>query len=167
MKERIPKGKENRNMKGQTIKNGIMVAVPVIMVIMLFALRETLVELGSEGISRMQDKKAAANIADSVRLLYDYSSKENQGVEYTFLEFGATGCVSCRKMEGVMEEVRRDFGERVNVRFMNVTQKEAQEWTKYFGVAMIPTQVILDNKGREIFRHTGFISAEDLRRVFK
>lgn len=151
-------------MKG--IRNGMAVAVPVVLVAALFALRGTLVGVGSEGMRRMQDKRAAAGVADSVRLLYDYRGKED-GFAYTFLEFGAMGCVSCRKMEGVMEEMKRDFGGRVNVRFMNVSKKEVQEWTKYFGVAMIPTQVVLDSTGREVFRHTGYIPAEDLGRVFK
>lgn len=50
---------------------------------------------------------------------------------------------------------------------MNVSKQETQEWTKYFGIAAIPTQIILDNNGHEIFRHTGLISAEDLGTVFK
>lgn len=111
-------------MKG--IRNGMAVAVPVVLVAALFALRGTLVGVGSEGMRRMQDKRAAAGVADSVRLLYDYRGKED-GFAYTFLEFGAMGCVSCRKMEGVMEEMKRDFGGRVNVRFMNVSKKEVQE----------------------------------------
>lgn len=154
-------------MTGKTVKNGLMVAIPLIIIVMLFALRDTLVQVGSEGMSRLQDKTAAKDIADSVRLLYDYRQAGDKSYRYTFLEFGAKGCISCRKMEGVMEEVKRDFAGRVNVRFVNVSQKENQEWTKYFGVATIPTQVVLDNAGKEVFRHTGFISAEDLSKVFK
>ena len=65
-------------------------------------------------------------------------------------------------MERVMEDIRTTYGKRVKVRFMNVSKQETQEWTKYFGIAAIPTQIILDNNGHEIFRHTGLISAEDL-----
>lgn len=49
----------------------------------------------------------------------------------------------------------------------HVLKKETQEWTTYFGIATIPTQIISDNNGHEVFRHTCFISAEDLRAVFK
>ncbi len=154
-------------MKWETIKNGVMVGVPVVIIAVLFAMRGTLVRTGSEQMSRMQDKKAAAAIADSVRLLYDYRGKVDESFKYTFLEFGATGCVSCRKMEGVMKEVRKEFVGKVKVRFMNVSKKEVQEWTKFFGVAMIPTQIVLDSSGREIFRHTGYISTGDLGKVFQ
>ena len=70
-------------------------------------------------------------------------------------------------MERVMEDIQTTYGKRDKVRFMNVSKQETQEWTKYFGIAAIPTQIILDNNGHEIFRHTGLISAEDLGTVFK
>jgi thioredoxin 1 len=33
---------------------------------------------------------------------------------------------------------------------------------KYFGIAAIPTQVLLDQEGQEFFRHTGYLSYNDL-----
>lgn len=154
-------------MTWKTVKGWIVVAIPLVMIGGLFALRDTLVNVGSEGISRVQDKQTAASMADSVRLLYDYRNGSGGGFRYTFLEFGAKGCISCRKMEKVMEEVRMDFAGKVKVRFVNVSEKKDQEWTKFFGVAMIPTQVVLDSSGHEVFRHTGFIAAENLSKVFK
>lgn len=154
-------------MKQKTIKNGIWVVIPLVMLALLFALRGTLVQVGSENMSRMQDEKIATHIADSVRLLYDYQRQGQEELKYTFLEFGAVGCISCRKMETVMEDIRREFAGQVNVRFLNVSHQEAQEWTKFYGVATIPTQIIFDRNGREIFRHTGYISTEDLSKIFR
>jgi hypothetical protein len=37
---------------------------------------------------------------------------------------------------------------------------------KYFGIASIPTQVLLNKTGKEFFRHTGYYSAEELVRNF-
>lgn len=149
-------------MKRKLLKVWLVVVLPVGVLVSLFALRDTFVRIGSLQMSRMQDGIVAATIADSVKILYDYRDRCDEGLRYTFLEFGSIGCISCRKMESVMKEIESEFGGRVKVRFMNVSKKEMQEWTKYFGVAAIPTQVVLDSTGREIFRHTGFISAEDL-----
>jgi thioredoxin 1 len=33
---------------------------------------------------------------------------------------------------------------------------------KYFGIALIPTQVLLDKNGEEFFRHAGYFSAVEL-----
>jgi thioredoxin 1 len=56
-------------------------------------------------LSNTMMKNAAPSILDSgaayIDSAYNYSKN---GLEYemTFLEFGATGCVACRKMESVM-----------------------------------------------------------------
>jgi thioredoxin 1 len=33
---------------------------------------------------------------------------------------------------------------------------------KYYGIAAIPTQVLLDKTGKEFFRHTGYLSTKEL-----
>ncbi len=80
---------------------------------------------------------------------------------------GATGCISCRKMELVMKEVKEKYPETVNVRFYNVLLPENQEFMKFFGIAAIPTQVLLDPAGKEIFRHTGYFPFDELEQEFK
>jgi thioredoxin 1 len=93
--------------------------------------------------------------------LYNYD-ENNSGYEITFLEFGAKGCSACRRMEVVMDEIRQRYPGKVNVVFINVLLPESQDLMKYYGIAAIPTQVLLDKQGKEYFRHTGFISADEL-----
>ena len=119
-------------MKRQLIKTGITVTLPIVILIVLFALQDTFIRLGSTRMSRMQNETTAASIADSIQILYNYKDRRDTGLQYTFLEFGAMGCISCRKMERVMEDIRTTYGKRVKVRFMNVSKQETQEWTKYF-----------------------------------
>ena len=54
-----------------------------------------------------------------------------------------------------------------NVVFPNILKPENQNLTKLFGIADIPTQVLLDKNGKEFFRHTGFYSTEDLEQKWK
>ena len=107
-------------MKRQLIKTGITVTLPIVILIVLFALQDTFIRLGSTRMSRMQNETTAASIADSIQILYNYKDRRDTGLQYTFLEFGAMGCISCRKMERVMEDIRTTYGKRVKVRFMNV-----------------------------------------------
>lgn len=151
--------------RSKMIKSWLFVALPVVFLLVLFLFRDSLVGLGSMEIRRMQKKDEATSIADSVRLLYDYSNGQNE-YKYTFLEFGAKGCLSCKKMETVMEEVSQEYVGKVKVRFFNLTRKECQSWAQYYGIVTIPTQVVLDHRGCEIFRHSGYISTEDLGKVF-
>ncbi len=68
-------------------------------------------------------------------------------------------------MESVIEEIRRKYPKHVNVVVLNVLKPENQNLMKLYGIAAIPTQVLLDINGKEYFRHTGFISTPDLEKV--
>jgi thioredoxin 1 len=110
-----------------------------------------------------ETKKTVAQIVDSV---YNYQ-KNGKAYKISFLEFGATGCISCRKMELVMKEVREKYQKNVNVIFYNILLPENQDFMKYYGIAAIPTQILLDSLGREIFRHTGYYSFDELEQEIK
>ncbi|MCD6366349.1 MAG: thioredoxin family protein [Bacteroidales bacterium] len=118
-------------------------------------------------LSNTMIKNAAPEIINSgdvlIDSLFNYSTNGDK-YEITFLEFGAKGCSACRKMETVMEEVREMYPNKVNVIFLNILLPESQTLMKYYGIAVIPTQVLLDKEGKEFFRHTGFYSTDELIR---
>lgn len=109
------------------------------------------------------EKQDVTTLVDS---LYNYS-KSGLPYEITFLEFGSTGCSACKRMEKVMEEIREQYPQKVKVVFYNITIPKNQKLMKYYGVSVIPTQILLDNEGNEFFRHSGFISAKELTQNFK
>jgi thioredoxin 1 len=132
---------------------------------MLFLFRGSMNNLISKKMAEQagaETKKTVAQVLDSA---FNYQ-KNAKAFKITFLEFGATRCISCRKMELVMKEVKEKYPESVNVRFYNVLLPENQQFMKLFGIAAIPTQVLLDPVGKEIYRHTGYISFEDLEKEF-
>lgn len=93
--------------------------------------------------------------------MYNYEKNE-QSYQITFLEFGAENCSACRKMVKVMDEIEKKYPREVKVVFLNILFAESQDLMKYYGIASIPTQVLLDKKGVETYRHTGYISMEVL-----
>ncbi len=116
-------------------------------------------------LSNTMIKNAAPEIMDSgaayIDSLYNYSA--NQATyQATFLEFGATGCVACKKMEKVMAEIQQKYPEKIKVVFLNILKPENQMLMKYFGIASIPTQILLDKNGREFYRHIGYMDTDDL-----
>lgn len=94
------------------------------------------------------------------------ASEEEQAstVAPTFIELGSDRCTACRAMIPVLEELRTAHGCALNVRFIDVW--DAPSEGERFGVTTIPTQVLLAPDGREITRHTGFWSAESIRKAF-
>ena len=134
--------------------------------VVLFLFKGSMNKLVSKKMAEqagVETKKTIAQVVDSA---YNYR-KNGKAYKITFLEFGATGCISCRKMEFVMKEFREKYHQTVNVIFYNVLLPENQDIMKYYGIAAIPTQVLLDLSGMEIFRHTGYYSFDELEQEFK
>jgi len=106
------------------------------------------------------------SIADSVNLLYNYT-KQNTTFKITFLEFGSVGCIECKKMEKVLQEVKTHYNDKVNVVFYNARNKETKKIFKHFGIQLIPVQVLLDKNGKEYFRHAGYYSIDSVTQQIK
>lgn len=82
----------------------------------------------------------------------------------TLVEFGMNTCASCKAMHKVLDELRTTHGERLRIIPVNVM--EQGELTLQWKVRAIPTQVLLDGKGQEFYRHMGFLSAPAIRERF-
>lgn len=143
--------------------------ISVVLILVLFCslvlFRDTLIRYASRNMTDRMEQSEKNAVGDSLSALYDYNTNK-KSYEYTFLEFGSVGCHSCRQMEDVMETIKQEYGSRVNVVFVNVSLKKNRDFVDYFGIATIPTQVLLDKNGKEFFRHSGFLSAEDLSKHF-
>ncbi len=83
----------------------------------------------------------------------------------TFLELGSLTCIPCKQMEKVLESVREKYGDQIEVIFHDV--KKNKEIIKKYKVKMIPTQVFLDENGKEIHRHVGFYPEEKIDEFLK
>jgi|GEM_PF-167892 len=94
--------------------------------------------------------------------LYNYS-KNKEDFEFTLIQFKSTGCTLCKQMEPELESLKRDSYNKVNVVVMNVLNPNSQQVMKHFGIAAVPTHVILNKEGKEIFRKYGYVPAAELK----
>jgi thioredoxin 1 len=76
------------------------------------------------------------------------------------VDLGADKCIPCKKMAPILEELKSEYEGRLIVDFIDVW-KNPDEAPKY-GVKLIPTQIFFDASGKELFRHEGFYSKEDI-----
>jgi thioredoxin 1 len=72
----------------------------------------------------------------------------------TMVEFGATGCVPCDMMQPILDKLRKNYSDRLNVVFVHV--RENQILGARYGIRSIPVQVFYGRNGQEVFRHVGF-----------
>lgn len=100
--------------------------------------------------------------AEEIDSILEKAKKENQAV---MLELGSVGCKPCEQMKPVMEKLRTNYKGKLEVLFIDV--KKDKETARRFSVFAIPTQVFLDNEGKEFHRHIGFYSYEEIMPVLK
>ena len=77
------------------------------------------------------------------------------------LDLGADKCLACRKLAPILEALREEYQGRLVVEFCDVWKDPAP--AKKYGIRLIPTQILFDRDGREVWRHEGFISKEELQ----
>jgi len=83
----------------------------------------------------------------------------------TFMELGADRCIPCKKMQPIMKEIAAAFPDRVQVIFYDVWKDPAP--AEKYGIQLIPTQVFVDQKGKEIARHVGLFPKEEILELLK
>ena len=93
--------------------------------------------------------------------LFNYD-KNGKDFQYTLLEFKSNGCTICKQMEPELDKIRSTFETEVNVVILNIMNQNSLNVMKYFGISAVPTQLLLDKSGNELFRNYGFISANEL-----
>ena len=81
------------------------------------------------------------------------------------LDLGAGKCIPCKMMAPILEELKTDYAGVFDVEFIDVW-KQPEQAEKY-GVETIPTQIFFDATGKEVFRHVGFFSKEEILAKWK
>ncbi len=76
------------------------------------------------------------------------------------VDLGADKCIPCKLMAPILEELKKEYAGRMRVDFFDVWKKPSIG--NEYGIRVIPTQIFYDASGRELFRHEGFFSKEDI-----
>ncbi len=85
----------------------------------------------------------------------------------TFIELGSVRCIPCQKMQVVMKSIEQKYGTQVKIVFHDVWTEAGAPYATKYGIESIPTQVFLDEKGKEFSRHVGYFPEEELIEVLK
>lgn len=66
-----------------------------------------------------------------------------------------------------MKSIKEKYANQVNVVFHNVWTTEGKPFAEQYGIEAIPTQVFLDENGKEYSRHTGFFPEKELIKILQ
>ena len=108
--------------------------------------------------SKGTDAKGTILVTDEIKL--DFSK-----YKITFIELGSVNCIPCRQMQPIMKEIAAEYPDQVRVVFCDVWKNPAPG--EYYKIQLIPTQVFIDERGNELFRHVGVFPKEDIVKFLK
>jgi len=81
------------------------------------------------------------------------------------LDFGRGKCIPCKKMAPILQELSEEYKDRVIIKIIEIDQET--DLTTANRIRLIPTQIFFDTKNQEVLRHEGFMSKDDIKKVFQ
>ena len=91
--------------------------------------------------------------------IVDFNALPVKGM-VTMIDLGAKKCIPCKMMAPIMEKMEKKYDGRAAIIFIDVW--EHREQASRFGIRAIPTQIFYDADGKEVSRHVGFMSEDDI-----
>jgi thioredoxin 1 len=91
--------------------------------------------------------------------------KRTANAQVTFVELGSDRCIPCIKMREVIDEIQQQYGDQVRIVFHDVWTPQGEPYARQYGIRLIPTQVFLDDKGQEYYRHEGYFPIEAVAEI--
>jgi thioredoxin 1 len=83
----------------------------------------------------------------------------------TMLDLGANSCVPCKMMAPILQKLEKEYAGKATIVFIDVWKDPSQ--SKKFGIRTIPTQIFFDKEGKEVYRHSGFMSENAIKTQLK
>jgi len=81
------------------------------------------------------------------------------------VDLGADRCVPCKMMAPILEELKKEYKEKFDIVFYDVWKDPAP--AEKYRIHGIPTQIFLDETGKELYRHAGYFSKEQILNKWK
>ena len=81
----------------------------------------------------------------------------------TMVDIGAKACIPCKMMIPVIESLSEEYEGRAGIVFIDVWKNPDE--SQKFGIRAIPTQIFYDKDGKEVMRHEGYFSKEEIIKV--
>jgi thioredoxin 1 len=116
------------------------------------------VEIDQNRLKKMTAKPPESNTEEEFK-------KALTGGKPVLVDFGANNCVPCRQMRPILKELGQEYAGKAEVLVIDVYKY--QNLAKDYKVALIPTLVFFDAKGKEIFRQMGAMEKDKIAAKLK
>lgn len=119
-------------------------------------------------IKRSNYEQVTGSAATNMEASINEQAQPNQLISKDIprlLDLGSDQCIPCKMMVPILEELKSEYAGKLQVDFIDIWKSPEQGRT--YGIKLIPTQIFYDASGKELFRHEGFYSKEDILAKWK
>ncbi len=74
----------------------------------------------------------------------------------TMIDLGKKTCTQCKMMAPIIEKLKIKYEGKAAIVFINLLEDPEQQYV--YKLKALPTQIFFDKEGKEVYRHTGFMS---------
>jgi thioredoxin 1 len=129
-----------------------------IVIVLLLAASVFAVVLQKRSQNRSSEPQITVNDSNTVAA---QTQQTNQSAKLPRLvDLGADKCIPCKMMAPILKELKSQYQGKLEVVIIDVWENPDQ--AKKYNIKLIPTQIFYDSRGKELFRHEGFSSKEDI-----
>ncbi len=111
------------------------------------------VEIDQDRLKKIAVKAPESNTEEEFK-------KALTGGKPFLVDFGANNCVPCRQMRPILKELNKEYAGKADILVIDVYKY--QSLAKDYKVALIPTLVFFDAKGKEVFRQMGAMEKDKI-----
>ncbi len=79
-------------------------------------------------------------------------------------DFYADWCEPCKILDDILEEVKADLREKIFIQKIDVDKSTG--FSEFYHVKSVPVLILFKN-GKQVWRMNGFLTSNDLIKVFK
>jgi len=81
------------------------------------------------------------------------------------IDLGSDTCIPCKEMAPILEELKTEYARVFQVQFLDI--RKDPPLADVYNIKLMPTQIFFDASGKELYRHEGFYSKEDILAKWK
>ncbi len=124
--------------------------------------------------SNTSTEKPSSEQTSSVKPTEQTSSSEQKSQEAKkalpkLVDLGSDTCIPCKEMGPILEELKNEYKDKVEVEVVDFYKDRAKalEYHAKHPIRVIPTQILYDASGKEVWSNEGSLAKEELIIVFK